>query len=462
MSAVTFVGGDLYGICVGDPNVQRFALGAPPPASPSLPPTTASPASSQLHVGASSTVAFTLTSSGALEAFDAARGVFFGKPVSGDLLRVDTSGSVTTVVPYNATLTGFPALSTPTATLGAVRVSRGDPCNVYIGMNEAAPEGHASKLSLGTAGGLVLANVCGNASASAFVDLSIFRGEEPTAVSDIVLWNGNLITSLLFAQRIIVMNLDGSRPSSSPLVHDSLIANNCNPDGLETTTDGKYVLISCFNLGDDTSKPPVSALMRWDPATDEVTPVIFNAAGGDGGGGGDGGDDGGSEGGGGGDDSDGASDGGSDSGDDGGSDGGNDGDDGSTMRPPSTIPPPSPARNTSPPPRAPVDLSAGGDGSNELGGQSDAIVSPADPRLLPLWLGLPFLFCFCCCCCCLCIGAGAKRRRKRLTKRLGGWPALRQVPAYIGAPRAATDGTLPPLLTPQPSDTSATAEPSKI
>ena len=99
----------------------------------------------------------------------------------------------------------------------------------------------------------------------------------PTMVNDITTWNGKLVADLTMVGKLIIMDYDGNNQETRL---DSVLISkyNCHPNGLETTPDGKYVLIACFQVP-GASGPPVKGLLRWDPTDDSIV-TVADASGG--------------------------------------------------------------------------------------------------------------------------------------------------------------------------------------
>jgi len=216
----------------------------------------------------------------ALENFDCSGSRCFGKGVDGDLISYSVpSGTATTVIPWSTGYagTGITTQASPNnnAIFSAMRINRNDPCTGYVSAND--PQVPGTQAPLGPKGGLLIFNICGTPSVIAYIDLSTFAPQPgpPTVVCDVVAWNGKIVVNLFLASKVIVMDADGSNAAERPLVATALAANNCNPNGMEVTADGQYVLMSCFWFGSPAPQPPVSSLMRWNPATDAIAPVVF-------------------------------------------------------------------------------------------------------------------------------------------------------------------------------------------
>lgn len=211
--------------------------------------------------GVNSTKGISLGTNNGMENFDSNGDWFYGKPGSGDLVRVSAStGAVETVLSYATAVK--PSTGWDPAIFNGIRFNRDDRCKLYVSFNQAGPGG------LGPGGGVAIFDACAGTTPTlkSYTDMTSFGGPAPVVIADVVeMPNGQVAASALLIGGLYSINADGK----SPTKRGSLT--NCSPNGLENT--GTYILVTCFQFPG--TPTPTSYLKRWDPTNDAIADVAI-------------------------------------------------------------------------------------------------------------------------------------------------------------------------------------------
>jgi len=236
-----------------------------------------------------------------MSGFDMSNGRFYAKPTTGALISWDASatGNVTPTVHMPYPVDRIPGLAPVgdqnVSLIGGFHVKKDDKCTAFALYNEA-PATPGAVPPVGAAGGAALYDLCSHigtpvgtghqlvkfGSMTALVPSSPGPSPTPIDLFDSITWGGfpvgvgyqrqsvkpTAYISSSSTKQLISLNVEAvhtfpvTSPVNTPAYSNAqavlagpLSTYNCAPTGLESTSDGKYVLIACSAGG----------MLRWNP-----------------------------------------------------------------------------------------------------------------------------------------------------------------------------------------------------